>query len=317
MLDQLASGLSDRIKSQTLAVTEDGSSIQDKKATDIIDNATLERIAEGLDWVLHEDIPEDEEIEDEVADMLSVFEPSDALPVEFKSAETRLLSEESRKYREFKDLLSKLATDNVDFFSRLQNIVDSEFQANVFFKKINHRISNAFQALDEWIENGPTTAPMEAYDIPNCAGTLKTLVKHVDDYYQQQENEGRDTDEIAVRAAAALIRILDEVVCRRNHDAYTHVSWGIPPDDPKENNLFVCLIGASTDDDLFVLDALKNVAPDVIVRNNSETLSNIAQNLSPHTTPRPFIELFRSLMTDSRKRASSESGGSSSKRPMQ
>lgn len=326
MLDQLASKASQKIKGQTLEVTANGSSIQDKEPAEIIDNATLERVADSLDWVLHEGpIPEDEEIEDEIAEMLSVFEPSGALPSEFKNADG-FQSERSRKYSAFKDLLTELFTEhgtkNLGLLNRFQAVIDPEFQAQVFFEKINYRVAHCFEALDEYISHGSTAAHSEAHDVPTCARKLKGIVKAVDEYYHQQKNNGLDTTEIAPRAAAALISILDGVV-RRNLDAYANITWeGIPPEDPEENNLFVCCIGAPSDrDGLFVLDALRNLPTDDILRNHWESLSGIKARLNPQWTPRPFMHAFCAFISDDstegRKRASSGSGGSSPKRSMQ
>jgi hypothetical protein len=301
----------------------DGSSIQGKDPLEIINNATLENVAGALDWELHEGpIPDDEDIEDEIANMLSVFEPSDALPSEFKDSQRPVLSERSCKFKEFMKLFTELFTEhaskNLGLLNRLQAIIDSDFQAQVFFEKIGNRATRAFQALDDYIAHGSTAAHSEAHDVPTCARKLKSLVKAVDEYYQHQTENGLGSNELDLRAAGVLISMLDGVV-RRNQDAYANVSWdAIPPDQPEENNLFVRLIGAPAESDaLFVLDTLRRIPSEGMLRNHWQSLSEMKAGLNPQWTPKPFLDAFHAITSDNRKRPLSASEGNSSKRPMQ
>jgi hypothetical protein len=323
MLDQLASKGPQRLKDQTLELSVDGSSIQDKDPLDIINNVTLEKVAGSLDWELHEGpIPEDEDIEDEIAEMLSVFEPSEALPSEFKNPQGLILSERSRKYREFVESVTEIFTEhaskNLGLLSRLQATIDSDFQAHVFFEKISNRVVRTFQALDEYIAHGSTAAHSEAHDVPTCARKLKSLVKAIDDYYQQQTLNGLGSNELDLRAAAVLISTLDGVV-RRNQDAYANITWdAVPPDDAEENNLFVCLIGAPVEgENLFVLDTLRRLPSEGMLRNHWESLSEMKAGLNARWTPKAFLDVFHAITSDSRKRSLSGSEGSSAKRTMQ
>lgn len=323
MLDQLASGASAKIKGQTLEVAADGSSIQNKDPAEILDYATLEKVAENLDWVVHEGpVPDDEDIEDEIAEMLSVFEPSEALPSEFKDTEDSGLSERSRKFREFKDAFTEFFTEystkNLGLLNRLQAIIDPEFQAQVFFEKINARVTRAFHALDQYIAHGPTAAPSEAHNVPICARKLKGIVEAIHDYCQQQQENGVGTDSLALRASSALTRILVEVV-GRNHNAYANITWDIvPPEEPEENNLFVCLVGAPAEEGgLFILDTLRQFPSDLVLRNHWEALSSIHTQLHPGLTPPAFMEVFRAITAEGRKRALTEAEGSRAKRTMQ
>ncbi|KAH7132022.1 hypothetical protein B0J11DRAFT_214029 [Dendryphion nanum] len=316
MLDQLAQGVPDNIKSQALELSIDGSSVQSIQPSDIIDKISLAKVAKGLHWVRFDDpIPDDEDIEDEIAEMLSVFEPSDALPSEFKSPESPFPSERARRFREFKNIFTQFATQNLGLYGRLQELIDPVFQTQVFFDKINDRVTRAFKALDEYISNGPTDARFESYDVVTCATKLKGLVNAIDDYYHQQVENGHEAKEVAIRAATTLINILDEVT-NRNCDAYANITWdGIPPTDAKQNNLFVCLIESPGEEDgNFVLDALKNLPQEFVLRRHWEVLSNIGDKLAPQWTPTEYLNVFRALTTESRKRAASEVSGSTSKR---
>lgn len=297
----------------------DGSTVQNIKPSDIIDKIGLRKVAKGLDWI-HFDgpVPDDEDIEDEVADMLSVFEPSSALPSEFKSPESPFPSEVAHKYREFKEIITQCATQDLSFYGRLQELIDLPFQAQVFFDKVNNRVKRAFNALDEYINNGPTDGLHESHDVVTCAAKLRALVKSIDDYYHQQIDNGHSGNDIAIRAAATLITILDEVT-NRNLDAYANIPWnGLPPTEPEQNNLFVCLITASDDrDGHFVLDALRSLPQDVVLHRHWEVLSNIGDKLSPAWTPAEYVSVFRAMTatgSENRKRAASDEQGSTSKR---
>ena len=314
MIDQLTAGAPEKIKSQTLNLAIDGSSVHNMKPARMIDHMHgLGIVAKELDWVLHEGpIPEVDEIEDDIAEILSVFDPDDALPSEFKSPESPYLSEEARKFREFKDLFVSYASDNLGLYNRLQTVIDPAFQAEAFFKKINERITGTFKALEEYIDHGPTAASSEAYDVVTCADKLKHLVGAIDQYYHQQE----DGEDVATKAAAALINILDGVTSR-NFDAYANITWdGIPPEHPEQMNLFVALIGApAAGDGLFVLDALESLPHDAFLRNHWGILRSIRDDrLLPQWTPQPYLEAFHAIMTENRKRAASETAGSSAKR---
>ena len=83
------------IKDQPLQLSTDGSTIQHIKPADVLRKKGLETVADDLDWAYEEDdVPEDEDdIKETVFSMLSVFEPQDALPEEFKCPESPLTSE--------------------------------------------------------------------------------------------------------------------------------------------------------------------------------------------------------------------------------
>ncbi|KAF2265614.1 hypothetical protein CC78DRAFT_182131 [Lojkania enalia] len=321
ILDQLTTGAPSRVRSQTLQLAMDGSAVQDIQPAHMVNQMTLPRVADGLDWVLQDGVEyDDDEIEDQIAEMLSVFEPSDALPSEFKSSrDFSFLSERARKYAELKELLTQYATEDLGLLVQLQAVIDPAFQVHVFFDKINNRIASAFNALDDYIANGPTdTLTRKSYDVAKCAESLKAIVQAVHEYYQQQFGNDSDTSNLAIRAASALISILDGVT-NRDFDAYANTTWGgIPPADPTENNLFVCLIGAPpVGNGLFVLDALLDLPHDDVLRNHWELLTRIGSRLEMQRTPAAFLSAFNSVVSESKKRAAPEAEGSSAKRPMQ
>ncbi|KAF2185047.1 hypothetical protein K469DRAFT_169452 [Zopfia rhizophila CBS 207.26] len=317
--DQLTSGAPQSIRSENLQLATDGATVHNIQPAHMIDRMTLERVVEGLDWVLHDSTEsDDEDAEEDLAELLSVFEPSGALPTEFKSLpDSPTLSERSRKYKEFSDVVSKYATENLGLLNRLHAIIDPAFQAHTFFDKINDRIARTFKALDEYIEHGPTDTQAESYDVVTCAAKLKDLEKMIEEYYKQEIEENPGSKDIAIRASASLISILDGV-SKRNYDAYANITWaGIPPMDPAQNNLFTRLIEAPVGNGgLFVLDALIAFPKDDVLRNHWEILSKIDENLSQSDTPPRFMSTFRAITSESRKRTFPEAGGSSAKRAM-
>jgi hypothetical protein len=334
ILDKLAQGAPANVRSQTLQMAVDGSTLHTQQPSKLIDNMGIETVSHALDWPLqYGQSPNPKDIEDDIAEMLSVFEPSDALPAQSKDP-AACPSERSRKFREFRDLFTQYATADLGMFLRMKAVITPDFQAQVFFEKIKDRTARVFEALDMYMAQGPTAdARTERYDIPTCAGKLKGLVKAINDYYHQQiehrdsesesdsesdsEDEDAGTKDIAIRAATALISILDGVA-ERNKDAYANVTWGaIPPSNPSEANLFVNLIGAPRGHDgLFVLDTLEALPHDDVLRNHWESLQNLYDKLTHAMAPPVYMKAFHAF-THGRKRAASQTGGSSAKRTMQ
>lgn len=283
---------------------------------------SLRDFADHLHWLVEEeDPPEADELADEVSNMMACFEPTGALPAEFKSEDTRELSDLSRMFREIRTIIVEHAIRYPAFFMQLQEKCSPEFQVKVFFDKINKRIDAAFNALDEYIEKGPTPSRAEALDVVNCAARLKNLVEKIEEYRDDtlisDAGERRDDTQVEDLAAVAFVRILEEVT-RRNYDAYADNNLDMPPSSPKENNLFVCLIGpASEEHGYFVLDNFQDLAPNVI-RHYAVDLGDIENRLrNTPLTPPAYLNAFRTLIQDKRKRAASQSGGNSAKRAMQ
>ncbi|KAF2133979.1 hypothetical protein P153DRAFT_102338 [Dothidotthia symphoricarpi CBS 119687] len=320
--DQIVSTTPKKSRPETLRLSMDGSTFQDLKPADIVDEKGLEDVAEDLGWVFQdEDLPEDEEeMKDAIINMLSVFEPQDALPGEFKCPESPLTSERAKKYQEFAELFTQYATRDPGLFLEARNIIDPNFQSRVFFDKIGTRITRTFKALDKYIAHGPMYASPDKlrYDVQSCAEKLRALVNAIDEFYQQQDEDEPGTKDVAVRAGAALVRILD-LVADRNANAYENITWGMEtPSNPAENNLFVALIGEQDDDEpMFVLDALRALPQEDLVRNHWETLQSIEQKLQRPETPSDYTMTFRRVVYDSRKRAASEIRGGEAKRAMQ
>lgn len=317
--DQIISKAQDDLNGGPLQLSPDGSTIQDVKPADILDDKGLASIANDLKWVYRdEDLPEDdEEMRHTMITMLSVFEPQDALPGEFKCPGSPLTSERSKKYQDLADLLTQYATKDPGLYLQVRKIIDSSFESRVFFEKIDNRITRTFNALDEYIANGPTNASPDAlrFDVPSCAKMLTGLVKAIDEFYQQQIDDDPGTRDVAVSAAAALVTILDRVT-DRNENAYQDITWGMEaPADPVENNLFVALIG--THGPPFVLDALGSLPQEDVHRNHWEILQGIEAKLNHPHTPSGYIAAFRKVVYENRKRAASEVREGESKRSMQ
>lgn len=308
----------DIVKDQPLQLSTDGSTFQHVKPAEVLQKRGLEDVADDLDWAYEdEDVPEDEDdIKETVISMLSVFEPQEALPEEFKCPESPLTSERSKKFQELAALFTQYASKDPGLFLQMRDIIDSNFQSRVFFEKIENRINQTFHALDEYIEHGPTDASVDAlrFDLPTTAKKLRALVKAIDDYYERQDEDDPDSKNIAVRAAAALVRILD-MVTERNVDAYEGITWGMRPESPSENNLYHALIATpAAGNSFFVLDALQSLPHEDVIRNHWATLQGIEEKLVQHGTPVGYMNAFRRAVHDSRKRAASEARGGQVKR---
>jgi hypothetical protein len=305
-----------------MQLSSDGSTIHDLTPIDILNKKGLESIADSLKWVVKKkDITEDDdEVKEEIANMLSVFEPQDALPGEFKCPESPLISERSRKYHKFAKLFTEYALRDPGLFLQVREVIDTDFQRRVFFEKVNARISRTFNALDEYITHGPMDASPDAlrFDIPNCAKQLWTLVNAIEDFCREQDKDHSNTRDVANSAATALVNILDRVV-DRNDNAYEDITWGLEvPLNPAENNLFVALIGTHVGEEPpFVLDTLRSLPQEDVLRNHWATLQTIEQKLAGYDTPPEYANAFRKVVHDDRKRASSEVREGESKRTMQ
>ncbi|KAF1920144.1 hypothetical protein BDU57DRAFT_437481 [Ampelomyces quisqualis] len=335
LADQILSTAPEYLDEKPLQFSPDGSTIQSTTPVDILNNKGLESVADDLKWVLQkEDVPKtQDEMTDEMTDMLSVFEPQEALPGEFKSPESPLTSERSRKYQEFARLLSDYAIRDPGVFLQIRDVIDPGFQRRVFFQKIESRISRTFHALDDYIAHGPMNESLDALrlddpmnesldalrlDVPKCATRLRALVDAIDDFCMQQNKDEPDARSVAVRAAAALITVLDRVV-DRNVNSYEDITWGLEaPSDPRDNNLFVALIGSPSDgDSLFVIDTLQSLPQEDVLRNHWEILQSIEKRLADSETPVSYEDAFRRFVHDSRKRAASETREGEPKRTMQ
>ncbi|KAH7402043.1 hypothetical protein DE146DRAFT_452152 [Phaeosphaeria sp. MPI-PUGE-AT-0046c] len=323
LADQILSTAPEYLDEKPVQFSPDGSTVQSTTPVEILNSKGLESIADDRKWVLQkQEIPEDEiEMKDEITSMLSVFEPQEALPGEFKTPESLLATERSRRYRRFAKLCSDYALRDPGLFLQIREIINPGFQCRVFFEKINSRTARAFHALDEYIAYGPQNASRDTlmFDVPSCAVQLRNLVDTIDDFCCEQDKEDPESRVVARGAAAALMTILDRVV-DRNVNAYESISWGLEaPSNSSENNLFVALIGSQTEDDnsLFVLDTLQSLPQEDVLRSHWEMLQSIEQKLADADTPAVYQNAFRRFVHDSRKRATSERREGEPKRAMQ
>lgn len=317
--DHVISTVPDVVKDQPLQLSTDGSTFQHVKPADVLRKKGLEDVADDLDWVYEDDddvLEDEDDIKETVISMLSVFEPQEALPEEFRCPESPLTSERSKKYQELAALFTQYATKDPGLFLQMRDIIDPSFQSRVFFEKIENRITQAFNALDEYIKHGPTDATVDAlrFDLPTTAKKLKGLVKAIDNFFQEQDEDDPDTKSIAIQAAAALVRILD-LVTDRNIDAYEDITWGMRPGSPSENNLYYALIDKpAAANSFFALEALHHLPHEDVIRNHWATLQGIEAKLIRHDAPAEYLNTFRKVLHDSRKRAASEVRGGQVKR---
>jgi hypothetical protein len=302
-----------------LHLSPDGSMIEDVKPAELLDTKGLASIASDLKWVYRDDdLPEnDDDLKETVIDMCSCFEPQEALPGEFRYPESPLTSELSKKYQELTELFAQYANRDVSFYLQMRKIIDPDFESRRFFEKIDKRITQTFDALDEYIAKGPYNRSQgpPRFDVSSCAQKLTALVKAIDDFYQRHA----DVEDVAVRAAAALVTILDRVT-DRDENAYEGITWSVmePLSDPVQSNLYVALIGApSVEDPPFVLDALESLPQEDVYRNHLEVLQDIERKLTDSHAPTPYMNLFRNVVYENRKRPGSEVREREPKRAMQ
>ncbi|KAF3034690.1 hypothetical protein E8E12_004833 [Didymella heteroderae] len=316
--DHVVSTIPDVVKDQPLQLSTDGSTFQHVKPADVLRKKGLADVADDLDWIYEdEDVLEDEDdIKETVVSMLSVFEPQEALPEEFRCPESPLTSERSKKYQELAKLFTEYATKDPGLFLQMREIIDPDFQSRVFFEKIENRITQTFNALDEYIEHGPTDASVDAlrFDLPTTAKKLVGLVIAIGNFIEQQDEDDEDFKGIAIRSSAALVRILD-LVTDRNIDAYENITWGMRPGSPSENNLYYALIGNPATGTSFVLNALRSLPHEDVIRNHWAILQGIEEKLVQHDAPIDYLNTFRQVVHDNRKRAASEARGGQVKRP--
>jgi hypothetical protein len=308
-------------KDQTIQFAEDGSSVKDKHPAEIIERVTLETIAQSKEnpWVYQEEGDEDE-TEVEITNMLSVFEPAQALPHEFRGdfededEDRPIWTEQSDKYARLKDLLVEHAARHPALFIELQGIIPPEFQVQVFFDKINQRIDRAFDALDEYIAHGPDDSSSERLDVENCATKLRTFAKRTAEFYHEQENDTAPSN-LAELAVTTLVKILDEVATR-DKDAHADITWGpMPSTNPAQSNLAMYLIGATAQDGgRFIVDTLRHL-PHENFGQQHELLRNIEESLAcAEWTPSSYLEGLRHII---RKRSASPGAEGSARRVRQ
>ena len=117
----------------------------------------------------------------------------------------------------------------------------------------------------------------------------------------------------------ALVTILDRVT-DRNVNAYEGITWsGMEAlSDPVQSNLYVALIGAQTDDDhQFVLEALASLPQEDVYRNHWTVLQDVERKLIEADAPAHYMNLFRNLVYENRKRPGSAVREREPKRAMQ
>ncbi|OCK82877.1 hypothetical protein K432DRAFT_323449 [Lepidopterella palustris CBS 459.81] len=311
--DQIAIQAPPAARTRPIHLASDGSRLLDMSPSKAIDRIKFENIAKNQGWVLHEDGSDLEDADEKMLEMLSVFEPSGALPNEFKDGTGPKHSQSSRIYKQFANLITKYAIDDVGMFHQLRQIIPPGFEATIFFEKMNDRVSKTFDAFDEYVESGPAAG--DQCDVVTCADRLNDLERGI----QERVAEGFGAKDAAIHAAAALITILEGVVERKG-DAYENISWTrvkSEDEEAQEIDLYERLIGDPVDESRpFILGVLKDF-PEEIRRIHVDRLSSIGEKLESYHAPKRYLNLFRTItFQGSRKRLNPEAGGSSAKKPM-
>ncbi|KAJ9668808.1 hypothetical protein H2201_001054 [Coniosporium apollinis] len=316
--DQLVRAFGD--ESYVYRLAGDASTIENKTHADtitpyrLIERRELSELAKRRDWLLDEQgLEEGEARTDELNDILSVLEPTGLIHEDFVATLPGSPSL-SQAYQQFRDSIIAYAARNDGLYVRLRSIVDPTIRANVFFERMQDRVEQVFDDLQEYVNQGPTGSE-RPFGVVECADKLEELVKEIQDGYDKRISNDPGDRDAANRAVRALIDVLEGVV-DRNRDLYQGTAW--PIEQIQDRNLFPRLIKSHVmvGDELFVVDMLKNKPPEVL-REYHERLRSIAAKLQFFGAPEPYVSTLNSIAPPhGQKRSAPSAGGSSSKRPM-
>lgn len=291
-------------------VCTDGGKVQGLSLGQIIKNVCggLENVADHpanrhAKWIFSQDRDSVDDVEEEVNEMLSVFQ--DALPGEFKDFEPGKDDDSSSAvYRRFCNEIASYASDDQWLRHRLRIIITPSFQAVRYFEKLRSQVRETFEGLENFMRSGPSGSD-PSFNVAACADRLSELVDNVREEYNKRA-VGKLSKKPAAMAAAVLIDVLKGVV-ERNLDIFANASWSTPVENMprRESNLFVRLIAEPDDDNPdFVLRALKNFPPDVIDKHQ-DRLMTVKRLLKKNGAPDEYCAKLESINPDRRKRAGS------------
>ncbi|KAF2084211.1 hypothetical protein K490DRAFT_59792 [Saccharata proteae CBS 121410] len=316
-----------------LKLVADGRTIHGRTVPDLITSladegapaAGLRDLADVHDWVLRPQSAAEEDFEEQLQDLISVFEPNNALPEElWREDFARGLGKNSpsRVYKEFAEIVTTYAQKDYSLQHRLQETITPEFRALVFFKKLQDRQAQVFQALEEYKKHAPEVSSIPAHDVATCAEKLQQIVAQLKEGYEDRVKGKLENSQAASFGAGVLIEILRKVV-ERNKNAYEGISWNRIEDlseTAQDNNLYVRLIGSPVNTrGPFLLQALKNVPRGALDQfDHRESLVDIKRKLESYNAPQAYVMLLGEITRDGgspgRKRPLAAESGSSKKR---
>ncbi|KAL8768114.1 MAG: hypothetical protein Q9209_005577 [Squamulea sp. 1 TL-2023] len=214
---------------------------------------------------------------EQVRDMLSVFDTV-ALPENYDPEGVSISNMNERPSLYVPNNLTatiyRLAIRDEKVFRSLRKVITHDICANVHFSKQRVRAREAFERLDNYIENGPSIEIEESdQDIPTCGSMLRYVVNQICQIRDSRLSRGPLSATVKRRVAEILVEILQEV-CNRNVDVYYRIHWerSVANDEPDRNrNLYAYLIddpprfGSSTPNwmkETFVVDRLQQMPAD-------------------------------------------------------
>lgn len=269
---------------------------------ELIERRQLSELAEHQEWLLTKQVlEEDQDREDELNHMLSVFNPIAFSPTGFVATLPDLPSPE-QAYKQFCDSVIAQAMQDDGLYAKLRSIIDPKVRANVFFGRVQNKVVQAFNDLQRYLDDGPTESTPH-FGVEECATKLEELVEQIRDSYAEDVEDdprGRDLNATS-RAVGALVDILQGVV-DRNRDLYQGLTWAMPPNEQAQGgNLFARLIEDHMDeDDLFVLSVLKDMPPELI-RNHRDRLEGTLQNLRSQGAPKSYVTQLQNIIQKRRR----------------
>ncbi len=242
-----------------------GAKVDDIPTFELIRNVGLPELERVCTTGLNTDVERRAAV---IVEMLSVFEPSGALPDEFRRHQPGMEDRRSIPYQELLNIVTPLLLTNEPAFLRLQEVLTPEFCAIVLFEKVDSRANVAFRDLDRYrksgsVDTGPAVDNGRVADVVSCANELDRLVDVIDTNIvtriQQVPNPSKAAGNMA---ASALVSILRGVAARTGN-LYEDSQWRARnPQEPEENRNLVLRLIVNRDirRGLFVLDALRKLS---------------------------------------------------------
>ncbi|KAK4992619.1 hypothetical protein LTR50_000953 [Elasticomyces elasticus] len=235
----------------------------------------------------------------ELVDMLSVFDPDNALPHEYDEMEDMdNRSERSLLYKRFGDLITELCLDDPTAFARIRQILTDEMCTTIHLEKVRERIFRTFNQLDAFISRGPSDS---AKSVPDTADTLYDIVETIDDLLKSRPAQPSRT--LRNGTASILLHLLEEVN-ERNVDAYERVQWSRRPSSNEaavDRNLWLRLIGRPSPGKApFAVTVLQDLPRDVF-QDRREQLDRIERRLAELGAPDRYIAAVARLSAPMRR----------------